>query len=140
GPQPRHAIERDGEQWSQPGRQVVSGPFRQVEGAEDEMALARQDGYTGVRPGNVARVEYVSMLPGQAIEPYGRDEIDMVAVRYTPRLADLMPAEAPDAKLGPAAWSGYLAFDHRSEPTSNLDLRRALAHAINRQALAAARP
>ena len=51
-----------------------------------------------------------------------------------------MPAEAPDARLGPAAWSGYLAFDHRSEPTSNIDLRRALAHALDRAALAEAMP
>jgi ABC-type transport system substrate-binding protein len=51
-----------------------------------------------------------------------------------------MPAEAPDATLGPAAWSGYLAFGHRIEPTSNVDLRRALAHAIDRGALDSAMP
>ena len=64
----------------------------------------------------------------------------MIAVRYTPRLADLMPADAPDAAIGPAAWSGYLAFDHRDPVTANLDLRRALAHAIDRDALAGVAP
>ena len=41
--------------------------------------------------------------------------------------------------LGPAAWSGYLAFDHRDPVTSNLELRLALAHAIDREALARGR-
>ena len=29
----------------------------------------------------------------------------MFAVRYTPRLADLMPADAPDATMGPANYA-----------------------------------
>jgi ABC-type transport system substrate-binding protein len=41
-----------------------------------------------------------------------------------------------DAQVGPAAWSGYLAFDHRGSIGANLELRRALAHAVNRAALA----
>src|SRR5205085_7602850 len=41
---------------------------------------------------------------------------------------------------GPPAWSGYLAFDHTDPVTSNLDLRRALAHAIDRTALASVAP
>jgi oligopeptide transport system substrate-binding protein len=45
-----------------------------------------------------------------------------------------------DAKPGPAAWSGYLAFDHHHPATSNVDLRRALAHAIDRSALEAVAP
>jgi ABC-type transport system substrate-binding protein len=46
----------------------------------------------------------------------------------------------PDADLGPAAWSAYVRFDHSHPATSNLDLRRALAHAIDRDALAAVCP
>jgi ABC-type oligopeptide transport system substrate-binding subunit len=46
----------------------------------------------------------------------------------------------PDARLGTAAWSGYLAFDHRSPIGANLELRRALSHAVDREALAAAAP
>ena len=42
--------------------------------------------------------------------------------------------------MGPAGWSGYLAFDHTTTIGSNLELRRALAHAIDRDALAAAMP
>jgi ABC-type oligopeptide transport system substrate-binding subunit/class 3 adenylate cyclase len=140
GPQPRHAIEANGDRWTDPGLQVVSGPFRVAERTEDALVLERQDGYTEARPGNLGRVEMERTAVGGAIEPYGRDELDMIAVRYTPRLADLMPAEVPDASLGAAAWSGYLAFDHTNQVTSNLELRRALAHAVDREALAAACP
>lgn len=139
GPQPRHAIEGDPDGWAV-SSQVVSGAFRIVSRNADELTLERRSDYRGSRPGNVARVEYVRSAVGAAVEPYARDELDMVAVRYTPRLADLMPAEVPDATLGPAAWSGYLAFDHKHPATSNLELRLALAHAVDRAALDTAMP
>ena len=39
-------------------------------------------------------------------------DFDLVTVRYTPRMADLVPSDATGAKFGAAAWSSYLAFDH----------------------------
>ena len=145
GPQPRHAIERAGADWTKVGAQVVSGPWSITRWDDEEVWLGRWSpgrsiGYPRWGSGNIGQIEYVRCLPGQAIEPYSRSEIDMIAVRYTPRLADLIPAEAPDATLGPAAWSGYLAFDHTREPTSNVHLRQALAHAVDRQGLTAAMP
>ncbi len=140
GPQPRHAIEREGDGWTDPDRQVVSGAFRIASRDDDTLVLERRVGDVSARPGNVGHVEYLRSPVTDSLAPYERDELDMVAVRYTPRVADLVPGEARDAHIGPAAWSGYLAFDHTSEPTSNLDLRRALAHAVDREALAAALP
>src|SRR5439155_14896952 len=92
GPQPRHSIEANGDRWTDPGLQVVSGPFRVAERTEDALVLERRDGYTQARPGNLGRAEMERSAVGGAIEPYGRDELDMITVRYTPRLADLMPA------------------------------------------------
>jgi peptide/nickel transport system substrate-binding protein/oligopeptide transport system substrate-binding protein len=92
------------------------------------------------RPGNVARVVYELSDVTGSLETYERDEVDLIAVRYTPRLADLVPWEAPDASLGPAAWSGYLSFDHRNPVTANVEIRRALAHAVDRAALLATMP
>ena len=140
GPQPRHAVERDRDGWVDPERQVVSGAFRIAARGADTLTLERRPDHAAPRPGNLARVEYVRDRVSHALEPYANDELDMVAVRYTPRIADLMPQELPDAHLGPAAWSGYLAFDHTGEPTSGLDLRKALAHAVDRAALGKAVP
>lgn len=136
GPQPRHAIERDGPTWTDPERQVVSGAFRLEERTDDHLALVRQDGYTGVRIGNVRRVEMLRSKVSDASRAYEAGELDAITIRYTPRLADLVSAPPEGAKMGPAAWTLYLAFDHHHPITSNTEFRRALAHAIDREALA----
>ena len=139
-PQPRHAIEGAGDEWIETGTQVVSGAFRIAERDEDRLVLERRPGGSPWRRGNVARVEVVRSTIAMASDPYRRDDIDMIAARYTPRLADLMMNEVPDARLGPAAWSGYLAFDHSGPLGADLALRRALAQALDREALAKALP
>jgi ABC-type oligopeptide transport system substrate-binding subunit/class 3 adenylate cyclase len=137
GPQPRHAIEERGEAWTEPGAQVVSGPFEVVARTEELLTLNRQEAYGGHRSGNVRAVELHRDAIADALPKYGEGERDMILVRYTPRLADLMPGEEhEDVALGPASWSAYLRFDHTCAPMSNVDLRRALAHAIDREALA----
>ena len=133
-PQPRHVIEKYGEEWTKPEYQIVSGPFRQAERADGRLVLVRQEGYRGTRPGNVRRVEFHREAIPAAMGPYQEGNVDMVMVRYTPRIADLTPARE-DVKLGPPAWSGYLAFDHHHPVLSNVEFRRALAHAIDRAAL-----
>jgi ABC-type oligopeptide transport system substrate-binding subunit/class 3 adenylate cyclase len=141
GPQPRHAIEREGEQWTSPERQVVSGPFAVAERTPDRLVLRRRDDYGGARVGNVDTVDLYRTSIEDALPEYERDETELILVRYTPRLADLMPGDVhPDASLGPAAWSAYIRFDHTHPAMSNVDLRRALAHAIDREALAAVSP
>jgi ABC-type oligopeptide transport system substrate-binding subunit/class 3 adenylate cyclase len=141
GPQPRHAIEREGDRWTEPDRQVVSGPFRQTRRTDDRLVLERRSEYAGSRPGNVQTVEFVRSSIIAALEPYGRGELDVITVRYTQRLADLLPgAPPPDAKMGAAAWSAYVAFDHHQAANAQVAFRRALAHAIDRAALATVAP
>jgi oligopeptide transport system substrate-binding protein len=131
GPQPRHAIDGVAE------ARVVSGAFEVAERTDDRLVLRRRS----ERPGNVAEVELMRAELEETLPAYDSGELDLVLVRYTPRLADLMPgAVHPDADIGAAAWSGYLRFDHTDPVTGNLDFRRALAHAIDRDLLAAACP
>jgi ABC-type transport system substrate-binding protein len=94
-----------------------------------------------MRPGNLERVEYAHRTVGDALPEYEAGELDMIAVRYTPRLADRVSgAPADDTIVGPAAWTAYLAFDHSDAMAANVAFRRALAHAIDRDALAEALP
>ncbi|HJV04078.1 MAG TPA: peptide ABC transporter substrate-binding protein, partial [Actinomycetota bacterium] len=138
GPQPRHAIEEHGDAWTEPGRQVVSGPFRQAGPTPEGMALERQERYTGFRIGNVRRVEYVRSPVAEALGPYRRDQLDVITLWYTPRVADLMPSVTEEAVPGGAGWSYYVTFDHRRMTDRNL--RLALAHAVDREALGRALP
>jgi len=137
GPQPRHAIERDGDDWTKTGAQVVSGPFAITERDGERLVLERRADYANVpRCGNVQSAEYVRSSIGDAMPRYESGELDLVAVRYTPRLADrLAGAPACDTVIGPAAWTAYLAFDHSDPMVSNTEFRLALAHAIDREQL-----
>ncbi|HET8557346.1 MAG TPA: ABC transporter substrate-binding protein [Gaiellaceae bacterium] len=131
GPQPRHAVEGIAE------ARVVSGAFEVAERTDERLVLRRRS----ERPGNVAEVELYRTAIADALPEYERGETDLILVRYTPRLADLMPgAVRDDAILGSPAWSAYIRFDHTHPVAGNLELRRALAHAIDREALAAVCP
>jgi oligopeptide transport system substrate-binding protein len=131
GPQPRHAMDGVAE------ARVVSGAFEVAERTDERLVLRRR----AERPGNVAEVELYRTAIVEALPEYERGETDLILVRYTPRLADLMPGEVrEDAVLGSPAWSAYIRFDHTDPVAGNLELRRALAHATDREALAAACP
>jgi oligopeptide transport system substrate-binding protein len=135
GPQPRHAIERDGDAWTAVGKQVVSGAYEIAESEDDRLVLRRRDHPGTPRAGNVASIEYLRKEVPEAIELYARDELDAVTVRYTPKTADLVPGMAEDANLGAASWSGFLAFRHADRRVANVEVRRALAHAVDRDTL-----
>jgi oligopeptide transport system substrate-binding protein len=133
GPLPQHAIERDGDNWTDPERQVVSGPFRQLEHGDARLVLVRNDSYAGAHPGNVARVEITRATADEAAGPLERGELDLVRVMYTPRTSDHVRSH--DRGQGPLTWIAYLAFRHSDPALGDRDLRVALAHAIDRSAL-----
>src|SRR5439155_18478463 len=58
GPQPRHALERDGAAWVDAGKQVVSGPFQTTSRTEDELVLERRADDISPRSGNVREVRF----------------------------------------------------------------------------------
>jgi ABC-type transport system substrate-binding protein/class 3 adenylate cyclase len=134
GPQPRHAIERLGDEWTDPGKQVVSGAFRITSRTDDLLVLERRGEYDQPRPGNAARVELVRSDVKGAAEAYVAGGIDLITIRYTPRFADLVGDLAADVTSGAASWSAYVAFDHADPTLSNLELRRALSYAVDREA------
>ena len=134
GPQPRHAIEAEGASWTDAGRQVVSGAFRIV--AARRTICSRSSGSRTTSGSRSATSGGSSTCARRWPTPssrYERGELDIVTVRYTPRLADVVPSVRDDAHVGPAAWSGYFGFDHAHPVLSNVDFRRALAHAVDRR-------
>jgi ABC-type oligopeptide transport system substrate-binding subunit/class 3 adenylate cyclase len=138
GPQPRHAIEAEGDAWVD--REVISGAFRIVDRGDEHLELERRPDANAARPGNVQRVRYLRTPIRDAIAPYERDELDLVTVRYTPRLVDVVPDAVADTHAGAAAWSGYIAFDHAHPVVGDRSVRAALAHAVDREALRSVAP
>ena len=135
---PRHAIERDGDAWAEPERQVVSGPFRQLERGDGRLVLVHNESYSGAHPGNIARVEITRATADEAAGPLARGELDLARVMYTPRTSDHVRGQ--DRGEGPLTWIGFLGFRHSDPVVGNRDLRLALAHAIDRSALEAVMP
>ena len=140
GPQPRHAIQRDGDGWTGIGRQVVSGPFEITSRDRSSLVLERRADYRGMREGRVGRIDYSMSDISTSAARYARDELDLVTVRYTPRMVDLVTRSDEDAIVGPAAWSGYLAFDHHNSALASLDLRLALAYGLDRESMSDSLP
>jgi oligopeptide transport system substrate-binding protein len=128
-PQPRQAIEEHGDGWTEPAVHVVSGAFRQVEREEGRVVLERRR--ESRRPGNVARVEVTRLSLREALA--ARPELVTVQP-VSPSARDVRDV-AGEVELGPPAWTLYLVFDHATAPYSDVELRRALAYAIDREAL-----
>ncbi|MFQ5967527.1 MAG: ABC transporter substrate-binding protein [Acidimicrobiia bacterium] len=131
GPQPRHLFESD--QAEKVGTEVVSGPFRLIERDDDHLVIERRDDYTRSRPGNVARVEW-TFGSEELVPAFQTADLELLTSRFE-HFAALYEAVPDRVRTWPPAWGMYLTFDHSHVVTGSADFRRALAHAIDREAL-----
>ena len=141
GPQPRHAIEAAGDGVDRgrhaggerrvPGRRERTTSRSCSSGAERRAAAARQ-----------RRAASSRALAGRRCARGRTSAASSTWSRCGTRRGSptWCRPTCRTRESGPAAWSGYLAFDHAHPDTSNVDLRRALAHAVDRERLAAALP
>jgi oligopeptide transport system substrate-binding protein len=138
-PVPRHAIQVHGPAWAEPANMVSNGPFRLVAWERGEgMVLERNPTYHGRFVGNLRRVE-CSFLSGQAarfVQMYEENRLDICS--------DLPPADMNRARLrhageyvaGPRLQTGFIGLDVARPPFDDRRVRRALALATDREALA----
>jgi ABC-type oligopeptide transport system substrate-binding subunit/class 3 adenylate cyclase len=135
-PHPRHAIECHGERWTEPGTQVVSGAFTREEHSEERVVLGRRRDSSVARPGNIGRVELVSVPLEEATERYLGGDLDVYNTAFG--FPDSLAGLGGEIELGPPAWLEYLVPDCGHPALGRLDFRRALAHAVDRSELASA--
>jgi ABC-type oligopeptide transport system substrate-binding subunit/class 3 adenylate cyclase len=136
-PHPRHAIEALGEAWTEPSQHVVSGSFRRSDAGPDRAILVLRDDQPQARSGNVRRVEWRRVSPAEAAAAYERDEVDMVqAFGVMGEDEQLQRVAGEDMGITPAASTMFLYFVPSIEPFGDARVRRALAHAVDREALA----
>lgn len=130
---PRHAVEANGERWTEADKIVTNGPFRLDSWIEGEtLELARNQDYYGKFDGNVEVVE-LSMSPSGLgeLEIYEQDRID-VAVRIPSAKIDLAQRRHPGEYVSaPLLRTIYLEFDTVREPFDDVRVRRALSMSID---------
>lgn len=138
GPLPRHAIEARGQGWCTVGSEVVSGAFTRVSHDDTSVQLVRRPDYQGHRTGNVARVAWAVGGMADRVAAFTRGEVDLLwetatGGRWAPELGD-------DVRFEPPAGLLYLAFRLGGHPVTDVRVRRALAHGLDRRALAEVLP
>lgn len=108
-----------------------SGPFQVEKIEEDLVLLERAPGYAGRRGGNVARIEWRRLPILEALDAFGRDEVDLILDRTSP-----LPEDLAQAAAGAAPTFTVFAVFNCTAAGASREFRRALAHAIDHQALA----
>ncbi len=139
-PVPRHVVEAHGEAWTEMASVVTNGAFRLVSWQRGEsMALGRNPEYRGRFPGNVRRLELSFVSDWSfALQMYEADRLDVL------NLSELPAAEKDRARERhageyislPQLSTHYMAFDVSRPPFDDPRVRRALALAIDKEALA----
>ncbi|MGB9632968.1 MAG: peptide ABC transporter substrate-binding protein [Chloroflexaceae bacterium] len=116
-------------------RLVGTGPYRLVELREDRAVLAAHEGYFGGRP-YIERLEVRFIAsPEAAFAALGRGDVTAFGARLTgTAVIDDLPAGVRGAVV-PLDEYTTLSFNLRRPPLNNLNLRRALAHGLNKDAL-----
>lgn len=139
-PLPQEMLEAHGEDWTEPGNLPASGPF--VLGGwfhGDSLMLLHNPLWYGWSQagGNVDQVAFtLSSDTEAALASFRAGELDSLAL--TPEQAEAVqadPALAPLLSSTSAGCTEYLALNSSKTPLDNVLVRRALAAALDRQAL-----
>jgi ABC-type oligopeptide transport system substrate-binding subunit len=144
-PVPRHVVEAHGESWTDVGKFVSNGPFLLEARPSDElMVLARNPDYHGRSTGNLQHVELSLLSSRQSslalLESYEAGDLDVYHPWELP-LAEMDRARQRhpgEFLLEPWLQTHYLAFNTSRPPFDDPRVRRALAMATDREALASA--
>jgi oligopeptide transport system substrate-binding protein len=134
----RKAIEQFGDDWVKPGNMVSNGAFTLSEHIpNDHLTVVKNPTYHDAA--NV-RLDKVVYWPTEdrstAMKRYEAGEIDSNDDFPTEQLADLQARFGDQLKLGPYLGTYYYAMKWDKEPWSNVELRRAISLAIDREFIA----
>jgi ABC-type oligopeptide transport system substrate-binding subunit/class 3 adenylate cyclase len=139
-PLPRWAIEGHAERWTDSGNLVSNGPYHLAEWERGKkLVLSRNPFYGGRCHGNIQRVQCRVFTDfGLALQAYASDVVDAVSM-IAADPATTARARATHGRefiLIPRLLTFYLMFRTDRPPFDDARVRRALVHAVDRQALA----
>lgn len=139
-PTPRHAIERWGTQWTQPGRMAGSGAYVLAERrAGERLRLTKNPHFYAADKVRIDTVIYVvSDSVDTQVSRFRTGELDINRNPGFPpnRKAFLEDKLGTAVRVTPYPLLVFLRFNLRREPFDNLDVRRALGLAIDREKIA----
>jgi peptide/nickel transport system substrate-binding protein/oligopeptide transport system substrate-binding protein len=122
---------------------VSSGPYVLVEfDPGNRIVVEANPAYTGYRPARLSRIEGIYMSPATFFIAFENGEVDMVTydaltptdyalIERDPGLTENYLKHAGNFR------TDYLIFDTFTPPFDNLDVRKAFAHALDREIIVA---
>lgn len=130
------AIKTQGDKYGTPaGTAVGTGPFKFVEWVpDDHITVERNDDWWGPRP-NLKSIIWRSIPDNSARFA----ELQAGTIQQADLAQTDLPAAAADPNLKlyvqPSTSTGYIAFQQCTQPFDKLEVRQAIAHAVNWAAL-----
>jgi oligopeptide transport system substrate-binding protein len=129
-PQPRHVVERYGDDWWRPPQGVFNGAYRAVEVRPDGWALERNEFYFGEIPGNVERLEYTELADQSlAVPGYMEGRFDL-CFRVPRGLVPSALLAASHLQAEPVGFHVWL-INRQLPPLDDMHVRRALAQGLD---------
>jgi ABC-type transport system substrate-binding protein len=138
----KKALEEHGPLYnSDPATSVSSGPFMLEEFEPgNRIVLVANPNYTGYRPPRLQRIEGIYMSPDTFFAAFQNGEVDRVPYEY------LTPADFEIIQSDPVLSENYLRhfgdfrtdyllFDTFNPPFNDLNVRKAFAYAVDREAI-----
>lgn len=139
-PQPQWIIEDKGDRWIEPGFIVTNGPYAMEEWVHgDHLNLVKNPHFplwgTDFADGNVERIHGLTIEEAStAFALYEDGELDTTGVPQDQ--IDRAKAEMADEYFNaPSNCTYYFGFVTQQEPTNDVNVRRALSMALDRQTL-----
>lgn len=136
-PVPRHAIERAGSQWIEPGKLVSNGPFILTEWVPNQhVKLVRNPKFFDAAK---VQLDAVYHHPGEdanmSVRQFRAGEVDVVVTVPSEQLDYLKQELGSELHLVPGFGLQHYVFNTEEPPFDDVRVRRALAMAIDREIL-----
>ena len=136
---PSHLVKKVGDDWSKPENLVSSGPYivnfaDSIEGKK--LTLNQNKHYWNRDESYIPEVNYIKVeKEGDFVRKVIKEELDLV-FELSAHQKNLLDKKLPGyIKLMPTQSACYIYINHQREILKNVNLRKALASAVNRQAL-----
>jgi oligopeptide transport system substrate-binding protein len=134
----RDVIEQYGDLWAEPGNFVGNGAYLLTEWAhEDYVVIEKNPDYWDADNVVIERIEFpIITEQATALAAYERGEVDYSGAAYPseelPRILEEMP---DDFRRLPQPGVYYVGLNTLRPPTDNLNIRKALASAVDKRAI-----